>query len=189
MGHFTMATVGTLYTYPHNFRAYKALIAAQYSGSKINVASDFVFGETNKSEQFLKKFPLGKVPAFETPAGEVIAESNAIAYYVANQQLRGDSDVDKAQVLQWMNLPTVKCYRCRAQLSSPFWESSSTTRRLSSPNQRTPLTLFPKGLLILMISNDSTPTMRNRHPFPISGKSSTRRITQSGMVNTNTMKS
>jgi len=98
-----MATVGTLYTYPHNFRAYKALIAAQYSGSKINVASDFVFGETNKSEQFLKKFPLGKVPAFETPAGEVIAESNAIAYYVANQQLRGDSDVDKAQVLQWMN--------------------------------------------------------------------------------------
>jgi len=98
-----MATVGTLYTYPANFRAYKALIAAQYSGSKINVASDFVFGETNKSEQFLNKFPLGKVPAFETAAGECIAESNAIAYYVANQQLRGNSDVDKAQVLQWMN--------------------------------------------------------------------------------------
>merc|ERR1712137_755471 len=103
MGHFTMATVGTLYTYPANFRAYKALIAAQYSGSKINVASDFVFGETNKSEQFLSKFPLGKVPAFETQSGECIAESNAIAYYVANQQLRGNNDVDKAQVLQWMN--------------------------------------------------------------------------------------
>jgi len=98
-----MATVGTLYTYPANFRAYKALIAAQYSGSKINVASDFVFGETNKSEQFLSKFPLGKVPAFETQSGECIAESNAIAYYVANQQLRGNNDVDKAQVLQWMN--------------------------------------------------------------------------------------
>jgi elongation factor 1-gamma len=92
-----------LYTYPHNFRAYKALIAAQYSGSKIDIASDFVFGETNKSEQFLSKFPLGKVPAFETKDGQCIAESNAIAFYVANQQLRGGSDVEKAQVVQWMN--------------------------------------------------------------------------------------
>lgn len=50
-----------LYTYPENFRAYKALIAAQFSGTQIKVAEDFVFGETNKSEAFLKKFPLGKV--------------------------------------------------------------------------------------------------------------------------------
>ncbi|XP_046442843.1 elongation factor 1-gamma-like [Daphnia pulex] len=94
---------GTLYTYPSNFRANKALIAAQYSGFKINVASNFVFGETNKSETFLKKFPLGKVPAFESQDGQCIAESNAIAYFVANQQLRGNSDVEKAQVLQWMS--------------------------------------------------------------------------------------
>ena len=51
----------TLYTYPENFRAFKALIAAQYSGAKVAVAQDFKFGETNKSESFLKKFPLGKV--------------------------------------------------------------------------------------------------------------------------------
>lgn len=50
-----------LYTYPENFRAYKALIAAQYSGANLKVAPSFVFGETNKSEAFLKKFPLGKV--------------------------------------------------------------------------------------------------------------------------------
>lgn len=37
------------------------LIAAQYSGAQIKIADDFVFGETNKSEAFLKKFPLGKV--------------------------------------------------------------------------------------------------------------------------------
>ena len=58
-----MAT--TLYTYPGNFRAYKVQIAAQFSGAKVNLASDFVFGETNKSEAFLKKFPLGKVPTFD----------------------------------------------------------------------------------------------------------------------------
>lgn len=51
----------TLYTYPDNFRAYKALIAAQYSGAKVKVAADFVFGETNKSDSYLKKFPTGKV--------------------------------------------------------------------------------------------------------------------------------
>jgi elongation factor 1-gamma len=51
----------TLYTYPENFRAYKVLIAAQYAGGNVKVAPGFVFGETNKSEAFLKKFPLGKV--------------------------------------------------------------------------------------------------------------------------------
>ena len=50
-----------LYTYPENFRAYKALIAAQFSGANLKIAPNFVFGETNKSEEFLKKFPLGKV--------------------------------------------------------------------------------------------------------------------------------
>lgn len=94
---------GTLYTYPSNFRAQKALIAAQYSGYKINIASDFVFGETNKSEAFLSKFPLGKVPAFETNDGQTIAESNAIAYYVSNQQLKGSTPLEQAQVVQWMS--------------------------------------------------------------------------------------
>lgn len=50
-----------LYTYPENFRAYKALIAAQFSGANLKVAPNFSFGETNKTEAFLKKFPLGKV--------------------------------------------------------------------------------------------------------------------------------
>jgi hypothetical protein len=50
-----------LYTYPENFRAYKALIAAQFSGAKVDVAPNFIFGDTNRTEAFLKKFPLGKV--------------------------------------------------------------------------------------------------------------------------------
>lgn len=54
-----------LYTYSENYRAYKALIAAQYSGANLKVAPNFTFGETNKSEDFLKKFPLGKVSAGE----------------------------------------------------------------------------------------------------------------------------
>lgn len=92
-----------LYTYPENFRAFKALIAAQFSGANVKVSPDFVFGETNKSESFLKKFPSGKVPALETDDGKYLMESNAIAYYVANAQLKGNSDFEKSEVLQWMS--------------------------------------------------------------------------------------
>jgi len=99
-----MAAQGTLYTYPDNFRAYKALIAAQFSGAKVKIAADFVFGETNKTEAFLKKFPTGKVPAFETNDGKVLTESNAIAYFLSNAQLRGGNCVyQQSQIQQWIN--------------------------------------------------------------------------------------
>ncbi|XP_072929373.1 elongation factor 1-gamma [Epargyreus clarus] len=93
---------GVLYTYPENFRAYKALIAAQYSGADVKVAPNFVFGETNKSDEFLKKFPAGKVPAYESADGKVLlTESNAIAYYVSNAALRGGDLATQALVWQW----------------------------------------------------------------------------------------
>lgn len=75
------------------------LITAQYSGADVKVVSEppeFRLGVTNKSKEFLDKFPLGKVtiskmsyhvmyflqvPAFETTEGVAIYESNAIAYY------------------------------------------------------------------------------------------------------------
>ena len=50
-----------LYTYPGNFRALKALVAAGYSGADVTVDPAFSFGTTNKTQEFLKKFPLGKV--------------------------------------------------------------------------------------------------------------------------------
>ena len=65
----------------------------------MSLAKDFKFGETNKAPEFLKKFPLGKVPAFEGSDGVLLTESNAIAYYVANDELRGGSDAAaRAQV-------------------------------------------------------------------------------------------
>merc|ERR1711971_991495 len=71
----------------------------------MGVSKDFKFGETNKSAAFLKKFPLGKVPAFEGSDGTLLTERNAIAYYVANEELRGGSDAaTRAQVVQWMSM-------------------------------------------------------------------------------------
>jgi len=46
---------------------------------------------------------LGKVPAFESKDGKVLlSESDAIAYYVSDDALRGKGDVERAQVLQWI---------------------------------------------------------------------------------------
>ncbi|CAK1543315.1 unnamed protein product [Leptosia nina] len=93
---------GVLYTYPENFRAFKALIAAQYSAADVKVSPNFVFGETNKSQEFLKKFPAGKVPAYESADGKVLlTESNAIAYYVSNESLRGSDLKTQAAICQW----------------------------------------------------------------------------------------
>nr|XP_039252835.1 elongation factor 1-gamma-like [Styela clava] len=92
---------GTLYTFPDSFRAHKILIAAQYSGKTVNVYPNFVAGETDKSAEFLKKFPFGKVPAFE--CGDVkLFEPNGIAHYVGNEQTRGGDR--EAEVLQWIGL-------------------------------------------------------------------------------------
>lgn len=94
----------TLYTYSDNFRAYKSLIAAQFSGAVVKVDTSFKFGVTNKTDAFLSKFPLGKVPAFESADGQCIFDANAIAYAVANEQLRGKTVIDQAHILQWVNL-------------------------------------------------------------------------------------
>ncbi|KAK7105071.1 hypothetical protein V1264_019689 [Littorina saxatilis] len=94
---------GTLFTYPKNFRSYKALIAAKYSGADVKVDQSFKFGETNKSAGFLEKFPLGKVPAFSSKNGLNLFESNAIAHYVGNKQLQGKSADAEAEVRQWVD--------------------------------------------------------------------------------------
>lgn len=63
--------------------------------------------KTNATPEFLAKFPLGKVPAFEGADGFCLSEGAAIAYYVASagpraDQLLGTTDVKTAAlVMQW----------------------------------------------------------------------------------------
>nr|XP_039319372.1 elongation factor 1-gamma-like [Saimiri boliviensis boliviensis] len=91
-----------LYKYPENRRAFKALIAAQYSGAQVHVLSvppHFHFGQTNRTPEFLRQFPAGKVPAFEGDDGFCVFECNAIAYCVSNEELRGSTPEAAAQVV------------------------------------------------------------------------------------------
>ena len=105
--------VGTLHTFEKNFRAQKILLAAKFSGKEVKLSEAFELGKSNQTSDFLSKFPLGKVPALDLPKwvqdkqeghpSSGLTESNAIAYYVANDTLRGgNEDIDKARVLQWM---------------------------------------------------------------------------------------
>nr|GMD18048.1 elongation factor 1-gamma 2-like [Ipomoea batatas] len=87
-----------------NKNAFKALIAAEYNGIKIELVKDFQMGVSNKTPEFLKMNPIGKVPVLETPDGSVF-ESNAIARYVAkfklDSALFGSSLIDYGHVEQW----------------------------------------------------------------------------------------
>ena len=101
-----------LHTYPGNKNANKALIVAEYAGISIDVPR-FEMGKSNKSPEFLKLNPFGKVPTLETPGGEGVFESNAIARFVARQspsaaaQLLGGTPIEQAQVDAWGELRVV----------------------------------------------------------------------------------
>ncbi|KAI0543015.1 glutathione S-transferase [Xylaria digitata] len=100
-----MAPFGKIHTYPDNIRVHRALIIADMSGLEIETPQ-FTMGETNMTPEFLAKFPLGKVPAFEGADGLYLTESIAIATYIAKSgpkasQLLGADDKTQALITQW----------------------------------------------------------------------------------------
>ncbi|KAL9547278.1 hypothetical protein MBANPS3_006247 [Mucor bainieri] len=97
-----MAPLGTIKSYPQNPRVAKAQIAAELSGVEFNVeAFDLAKDVT---PEFLAKFPLGKIPAFESSEVNLF-ESSSIAYYAAaqkeNNPLLGATAAEKAEIFQW----------------------------------------------------------------------------------------
>jgi len=56
-----MAPTYTLHSTKENKNTYKSLIAAKYAGASIDLASNFEFGKTNKTPEYLKMNPNGKV--------------------------------------------------------------------------------------------------------------------------------
>jgi elongation factor 1-gamma len=84
----------TLYTYPGNFRAYKAQIAALYNGITLDVQDNAEL-----------KTQYNKAPVLATKNGQLF-ESNAIAAYVAglgDSNLLGQTAFQKAQIRQWVD--------------------------------------------------------------------------------------
>jgi elongation factor 1-gamma len=91
----------TLHTPQGSFRAFKALIAAEYNGINVEVAAEF------DAETVKRLSPTGKAPVLATPQGQVVFESNAIARYLAKIRrdtgLTGDNIHDEAAIDSWVD--------------------------------------------------------------------------------------
>ena len=94
----------TLLTYPGNVQALQTLIVARYNGVHVAVPP-FQMGADNKTQAFIAKSPLGKVPVLETAEGS-ISEPAAIARYVARMRadtkMYGASFFEAGLVDQWV---------------------------------------------------------------------------------------
>ncbi|RYP60501.1 hypothetical protein DL770_009978 [Monosporascus sp. CRB-9-2] len=101
-----MAPFGKIYSYPGNFRVQRAQVVAALNGLEVSVPEDFKMGETNKSPEYLSKFPMGKVPALECADGFCLAEGAAICRYLASvgpkaSQLLGADPKTQARISEW----------------------------------------------------------------------------------------
>ncbi|KAE8708514.1 Elongation factor 1-gamma 2 [Hibiscus syriacus] len=100
-----------LHAWKTNKNAYKALIAAEYTGVDVRLVENFEMGFSNKSPEFLKMNPLGKVPVLETPEGPIF-ESNAIARYVthlkADNPIYGSTLIDYGHIEQWIDFTSME---------------------------------------------------------------------------------
>ncbi len=93
----------TLYDYLPSQNAYKVrLLLSQLKLSYRSVYVSIFEGE-GQSEEYLKISPTGAVPALALPDGRVLAESNAILAYLADDTQFFPADrFKRAKVLQWL---------------------------------------------------------------------------------------
>lgn len=93
----------TLYDFLSSGNGYKCrLLLHQLSMPYTRVELDILKGET-RTPEFLARNPNGRVPALELPDGTVLAESNAILFYLADDTpFLPEEKLGRAQALQWL---------------------------------------------------------------------------------------
>ncbi|KAE8382513.1 glutathione S-transferase [Aspergillus bertholletiae] len=101
-----MAPFGKIWSYTPSPRVMRIQAAANLNGLELTIP-EFVMRETNRTPEFLFKFPYGKVPTFEGADGINLFETDAIAEYVAlsgpaAEQLMGRTLVERVTIRQWI---------------------------------------------------------------------------------------
>ena len=93
----------TLYDYLDSGNGFKIrLLLAQLGQPYRWIELDILSNET-RTPGFLAKNPNGRIPALELDDGTVLAESNAILWYLAEgSSFIPDNRLQRGQVLQWM---------------------------------------------------------------------------------------
>lgn len=101
-----MAPIGKLHGHVLQPQVKAILAVSAIAGLEIE-CNTFEFGVTNKSPEFLRKFPLGKVPTFEDGNGFILTEGAAIARYVSSLApsagLSGHDVKEAALIDQWVH--------------------------------------------------------------------------------------
>lgn len=92
-----------LYDYLSSGNGYKVrLLLTQLARPFERIDLDILAGETRTAD-FRAKNPNGKIPALALEDGTVLAESNAILFYLAEGSVfLPDTRLERAQALQWM---------------------------------------------------------------------------------------
>ena len=94
----------TLYDYLPSQNAYKVRLLLSHLDLAYRTEMISIFEGEGQAPDYLLKNPTGAVPVLELEDGRVIAESNAILFYLAEgSQFLPDDRFDRAKVVQWLS--------------------------------------------------------------------------------------
>ncbi|KAI5998956.1 glutathione S-transferase C-terminal-like protein [Pisolithus orientalis] len=131
-----MTPIGKMYGYGSQPQTKAILSVATSSNLEIELLP-FEYGVTNQSPEFTLKFPLAKIPAFESLNGFNLTEGAAIARY----GLLGRNAEETALVDQWVHFAEFKIYMDRHK-----WHEERIVRSLRFLDNY--LEKRPSGLLV-----------------------------------------
>src|SRR5690606_9707115 len=92
-----------LYQMQDSGNCYKVRLTAHMLGLPLELVDIDILKGESRSEDFLRRNPNGRVPMVEFEDGRILAESNAIMFYLAEgTPLLPEDRFARAQALQWM---------------------------------------------------------------------------------------
>ena len=93
----------TLYDYLDSGNGFKIRLLLAHLKQPYRWVEKDILSNPTRTPEFLAKNPNGRIPALELDDGTVIAESNAILWYLGEgSAFVPDNRLRRAQVLQWM---------------------------------------------------------------------------------------
>ncbi|ORY05716.1 glutathione S-transferase, partial [Clohesyomyces aquaticus] len=100
--------------------------AANLNGLTLTTDPAYSYGVTNKTPEFLSKFPMGKIPALTTASGFHLAEATAIAYFISDsgpkrEQLLGRTVEERALVQMWIAYSDTELWPQTAAILGPMF--------------------------------------------------------------------
>jgi glutathione S-transferase len=99
----TAAAIPTLYDYRPSGNGYKCRLLLRQLGLPYHLVELDILAGATRTASFLALNPNGRVPVLELGGGTVLAESNAILFYLAEgTAFLPDERLARAQVLQWL---------------------------------------------------------------------------------------